>query len=401
MVQDDAKAALEVEYERQREDNIRANIELMKSLGLYHDDVALAKKPASASSPSKRKRDGPDEPFTPLSSNAALRTRLTRSASRNSVTATTSESFSSPSSSAKLTPRSALRRSTRVRSSTPSAIPRTLRRHSLPLSSFIMGDDDDEDDHRQRKADKLGRRIHSPKRFGHIPGIKIGTVWEKRMHCSTDAVHAPTVAGISGNPEVGCWSVCLSGGYEDDFDSGHYFQYTGSGGRDLKGTKENPKNLRTAPQSKDQSWTDNTYNAALYKSSQTGKPIRVIRGYKANNRYAPDAGYVYSGLYVCEKAWMTTGRAGFKVCKFAFRRLKDQDPLPVFSRDLMQPEPKPKPKPDSSSVASSARSSASATTTSASSESTPTSAARQTRSAASKAASVKAKHRRARRMSGG
>ncbi|CAG8606691.1 18080_t:CDS:2 [Dentiscutata erythropus] len=35
------------------------------------------------------------------------------------------------------------------------------------------------------------------------------------------------------------WSIALSGGYEDED--------TGSGGRDLKGTKVNPKNLRIAP----------------------------------------------------------------------------------------------------------------------------------------------------------
>lgn len=51
----------------------------------------------------------------------------------------------------------------------------------------------------------------------------------------------PPVAGIHGNPDLGCYSIALSGGYEDDVDLGESFIYTGEGGRDLKGTKTNPK----------------------------------------------------------------------------------------------------------------------------------------------------------------
>ena len=53
-------------------------------------------------------------------------------------------------------------------------------------------------------------------------------------------VFRPTVAGIHGGPE-GAYSIALSGGYEDDIDLGECFTYTGEGGRDLKGTKANPK----------------------------------------------------------------------------------------------------------------------------------------------------------------
>lgn len=48
-------------------------------------------------------------------------------------------------------------------------------------------------------------------------------------------------------------------------DLGEAFTYTGSGGRDLKGTKQNPKNLRSAPQTYDQSF-ENSKNAALKAS---------------------------------------------------------------------------------------------------------------------------------------
>ncbi|KAK2155757.1 hypothetical protein LSH36_232g03022 [Paralvinella palmiformis] len=118
----------------------------------------------------------------------------------------------------------------------------------------------------------------------------------------------------------------LSGGYEDDIDMGDCFTYTGEGGRDLKGTASNPKNLRTAPQSRDQKLSRG--NASLVKSVENKKPVRVIRGYKLRSPFAPEEGYRYDGLYQVEKYWYTTGMAGFGVYKFALRRLTDQVPPP-------------------------------------------------------------------------
>ncbi|OBZ79154.1 E3 ubiquitin-protein ligase UHRF1 [Grifola frondosa] len=171
------------------------------------------------------------------------------------------------------------------------------------------------------------KRIHDPQTFGAIPGIPVGTWWQTRADCSADAVHAPWVAGISGGLK-GAYSVALSGGYEDDVDLGNAFTFTGSGGRDLKGTKAAPKNLRTAPQSCDQSF-ENSYNKALLRSCDTKKPIRVIRGYKLHSPFAPAEGYRYDGLYTVEKAWMERGLnpKGYKVCKFAFKRIEGQAPL--------------------------------------------------------------------------
>ncbi|CDO71540.1 hypothetical protein BN946_scf184911.g10 [Trametes cinnabarina] len=173
----------------------------------------------------------------------------------------------------------------------------------------------------------VSRRVHDPKTYGAIPGIAVGTWWETRQACSLDAVHAPWVAGISAGPQ-GAYSVALSGGYEDDVDLGEAFTYTGSGGRDLKGTKENPKNLRTAPQSCDQTF-ENPFNRALQRSCETKKPIRVIRGYKLGSIYAPAEGYRYDGLYTVEKAWMEAGlnEHGYLVCKFALKRIPGQAPL--------------------------------------------------------------------------
>ncbi|KAF8516217.1 PUA-like domain-containing protein [Hysterangium stoloniferum] len=192
---------------------------------------------------------------------------------------------------------------------------------------------------RENVGNMLGKRLHDPKTFGDIPGVEVGTWWGTR----TDAIHAPFVAGIAGSAMDGAYSVALSGGYDDDVDLGYalsfsvrHFQSTlctdfvGEGGRDLKGTKANPKNLRTAPQSCDQSF-DNPMNAALKRSVKTKKPVRVIRGYKLRSPYAPETGYRYDGLYTVEKAWLERGlnKEGYKVCKYAFKRIPGQSPLLV------------------------------------------------------------------------
>ncbi|EFX78958.1 hypothetical protein DAPPUDRAFT_53050, partial [Daphnia pulex] len=145
------------------------------------------------------------------------------------------------------------------------------------------------------------------------------------MHASADGVMRPPVAGIHGGPE-GAYSIALSGGYDDDMDLGDCFTYTGEGGRALKGTKANPKNLRTAPQSKDQTLTKG--NLALSLNIETRISVRVIRGYKANTEFTPEYGYRYDGLYTVEKYWLCVGKSGFKVFKFALRRCPNQAPPP-------------------------------------------------------------------------
>ena len=59
-------------------------------------------------------------------------------------------------------------------------------------------------------------------------GVEVGTHWDMRMQCSRDGIHRPPVSGIHGG-EDGCYSVALSGGYEDDLDLGECFTFTGEG----------------------------------------------------------------------------------------------------------------------------------------------------------------------------
>ncbi|KAJ7293610.1 PUA-like domain-containing protein [Mycena rebaudengoi] len=293
------------DYERQRDRNIARNRELLKSLGL---DAPLIepkeKKPKAA--PKKRKPEPTDDSDS----------RPTKAARTGQEGLQESDTGDTP---------SAVRRSSRNAGKTVDYKAEHQGGAPVPVS-FKSGVRTTEN------AGPLGRdggiRTHDPKKFGSIPGIEVGTWWETRAGCSADAIHAPWVAGISGGPD-GAYSVALSGGYDDDVDLGYLFTYTGSGGRDLKGTKAAPKNLRTAPQSSDQDF-ENNYNKALKRSAETRKPIRVIRGFKLKSPYAPSEGYRYDGLYIVEKAWMEKGLnpKGFLVCKFAFKRLPNQPALP-------------------------------------------------------------------------
>ncbi|CAG8494382.1 19535_t:CDS:2 [Racocetra fulgida] len=96
-----------------------------------------------------------------------------------------------------------------------------------------------------------------PHQFGNIPGHEDDVDWG--MHISQKDVKT-LISSILEH----IYYICKIG---------EAFTYTGSGGRDLKGTKNNPKNLRTAPQ--DQELVAG--NLALKISCETKRPIRVIR----------------------------------------------------------------------------------------------------------------------------
>ncbi|KAJ3774966.1 PUA-like domain-containing protein [Lentinula raphanica] len=294
-------------YEKQRSINIAKNRKLLAELGLdkpFFDPIEKPGKPKATAK--KRKADQIEDNSRSTSTNKKL--------SRNSSD-TSSDQDNTP-----------LRRSTRNQGKKVDYSKEKVSKDYIP-DSFKAGIRTTSNTGPMGRED--GKRIHDPKKFGSIPGIEVGTWWETRQGCSADAIHAPWVAGISGGPE-GAYSVALSGGYDDDVDEGYAFTYTGSGGRDLKGTKTAPKNLRTAPQSSDQTF-DNPFNAALKRSSETKKPVRVIRGFKSHSNYAPTEGYRYDGLYVVESAWMEKGlnAKGYLVCKYLFKRLPNQPPIPV------------------------------------------------------------------------
>jgi E3 ubiquitin-protein ligase UHRF1 len=165
--------------------------------------------------------------------------------------------------------------------------------------------------------------------FGPIEGVEVGTWWEYRDECGRAGVHSPTVAGIYGSAaEGGAYSIAVSAGYPEDRDLGDTFTYTGSGGRELR-----KKNLRTAPQSSDQTLVRG--NAALDMSAKTGNPVRVIRGYKA--ALGPVTGYRYDGLYKVVRSFTALNAEGkYKVYKFDLERLPGQPPVDYGHKERIQ-----------------------------------------------------------------
>eukprot|EP00727_Mastigamoeba_balamuthi_P000890 m51a1_g10799 putative e3 ubiquitin-protein ligase uhrf1 (819) ;mRNA; f:11138-14243 len=194
--------------------------------------------------------------------------------------------------------------------------------------------------------------------FGKIPGIPVGKHWRYRINVAEAGIHRPPVGGIHGNTK-GCFSICLSGGYEDDIDNGDEARrplntagprgartdmpqivYTGSGGRDLTGNK------RTAKQSKDQILEKGNLALALncyaHKNCpdcgeracadclarwREGKPLRLCRSEKLKSEYAPKAGVRYDGLYKVVDYWQERGQSGFAVYRYCIRR-DDDEPAP-------------------------------------------------------------------------
>ncbi|GMK54588.1 hypothetical protein CspeluHIS016_0111740 [Cutaneotrichosporon spelunceum] len=283
-------------YEEQRRQNIADNDALLKSLGL-DVPVALQAKPKPK----------------PMTKAQARKRKIEAAAYVDKGSSPGSDESGTP-----FRPRRSMRERSTMRSVT-TAVPKPLGSVLGPRRRAASPESPESDsDQLLRKSQRLGVRTQEP----------LGTFLASRMDCSTDAAHAPTVAGISGNAELGAWSVALSGGYPDDMDLGDVFTYTGSGGRDLKGTRDKPKNLRTAPQTFDQSF-EHSYNAALKTSAETKKPVRVMRGFKLLSPYASAEGYRYDGLYIVERAWMAPGLTKtLRVCKYAFKRLPGQPPLP-------------------------------------------------------------------------
>jgi hypothetical protein len=156
-------------------------------------------------------------------------------------------------------------------------------------------------------------------RFGEIPGVPVGTTWKSRKECYDAGVHRHIEAGINGTEADGAFSIVVSGQYKDDKDKGDTIIYTGSGGH--------KSGDRTRELDRDQEWTD-FGNQALRKSSETGKPVRVIRGYELDSEFAPWEGFRYDGLYICKRAWKEKDRDGYYyICRYTMERVPDQPPL--------------------------------------------------------------------------
>jgi len=118
-----------------------------------------------------------------------------------------------------------------------------------------------------------------------------------------------------------CVSIVQSGGYEDDDEGANIdeFWYTGAGGNDLLGSKQQVSNQQKKGG-----------NLALCNSKEEGNHIRVFR---KNSEISPamkslglscKGQFVYLGLYTCIQGKFVEGKKGCSVWKFQMRRVGKQ-----------------------------------------------------------------------------
>jgi len=162
--------------------------------------------------------------------------------------------------------------------------------------------------------------------YGHIPGYPVGSTFKSRDQLLKSGVHAQSQAGISGDSSEngGAFSICISGGYEDNRDDGEKITYVGSGGQDPD----------TGEQAEHQKF-EHPPNKALEISYHTKRPVRVVRGKNDKSYYSPLKGFRYDGLYVVDKAELRRGKKGFKMCFFELRRIREEGDHPIPTRRLL------------------------------------------------------------------
>ncbi|GAB2266710.1 Histone-lysine N-methyltransferase member suvh2 [Dionaea muscipula] len=152
---------------------------------------------------------------------------------------------------------------------------------------------------------------------GSIPGIYIGDLFFFRMELCVVGLHGQAQAGIdylpssqSSNGEPIATSIIVSGGYEDDEDSGDVIIYTGHGGQDKFNKQCCHQKLEGG-------------NLALERSMHYGIEVRVIRGFKYEGSLTTKV-YVYDGLYRVVHSWFDVGKSGFGVYKYRLNRIEGQ-----------------------------------------------------------------------------
>ncbi|XP_033146279.1 histone-lysine N-methyltransferase family member SUVH2 [Brassica rapa] len=152
---------------------------------------------------------------------------------------------------------------------------------------------------------------------GSIPGVEIGDMFLYRLELCVIGLHGQPQAGIdfltanrSSNGEPIATSIIVSGGYEDDEDTGEVLVYSGHGGQDKVHRQCQHQRLESG-------------NLAMERSMHYGIEVRVIRGFKYDNVVSSKV-YVYDGLYRIVQYWFDVGRSGFGVFKFKLVRIEGQ-----------------------------------------------------------------------------
>jgi euchromatic histone-lysine N-methyltransferase len=164
-------------------------------------------------------------------------------------------------------------------------------------------------------------------RVGSIPGVKVGDEFNFRVELSIVGLHRPNQAGIDSSTVNGvpvAISIVASGGYPDELSSSGELIYTGSGGKAGGNKQGDDQKLERG-------------NLALKNCIDTKTPVRVIHGFKGQNRNEighskgkKTSTFIYDGLYEVMEYWRE-GPKGEMVYKYKLHRIAGQPELALHA----------------------------------------------------------------------
>ncbi|CAO2206638.1 unnamed protein product [Urochloa humidicola] len=175
-------------------------------------------------------------------------------------------------------------------------------------------------------ADKLIRKLPGFTKLGpivgNVPGVEVGDEFLYRVQLALVGLHRPYQGGIDTTKDehglLIAISVVASGGYPDELSFPGELIYTGSGGKKGDGDQKLEHG-----------------NLALRNCVERKSPVRVIHGFKGQNREEGShsrakevSRFSYDGLYHVVKCWRE-GRPGSKVFKYKLQRIPGQPELPL------------------------------------------------------------------------
>ncbi|MWA11351.1 YDG/SRA domain-containing protein [Streptomyces sp. BA2] len=178
--------------------------------------------------------------------------------------------------------------------------------------------------------------MESVRGIGHISGVAPGAVFHRRADVLRAKLHGDQQRGISTlrDPDGSkvADAIVLNGGYEDDEDHWTWVRYTGA-------SPDKDRDAVTKKLLRSQSWSY-ADNAALNLSYERKHPVRIVRGYKGDERYSLRDQYRYDGLYEITEVRTATSKSpapdgtSIQICQFDLHRLPDsqQQVTPVEKR---------------------------------------------------------------------
>ncbi|XP_062192203.1 histone-lysine N-methyltransferase, H3 lysine-9 specific SUVH6-like [Phragmites australis] len=161
---------------------------------------------------------------------------------------------------------------------------------------------------------------------GKVPGVEVGDEFLYRVQLAIVGLHRVYQGGIDTtkdrNGMLISISIVCSGGYPDELSCSGELIYTGSGGKPAGKKDDEDQKLERG-------------NLALKNCIKTKTPVRVIHGFKGQNR---DGGshsrakqistFTYDGLYHVVDCWIE-GQPGSKLFKYRLQRIPGQPELPL------------------------------------------------------------------------